>query len=100
MHELKYKIGQQVKYRNKWFIVLNIRMDALNEQVDYLLKNDYTTGWINEEFIQEGRDERSLNERLKDIKGNWEYERCIKPEDIDWLISTADEYQNERFVRL
>ncbi len=34
-------------------------------------------------------------ERLKNIQGNWEYEKCIKPEDVELLISTVEEQQKE-----
>ncbi len=100
MQELKYKIGQQVKYLGKWFEVVNIRVDVLHERVHYYLKDDFITGWVEEESIQGTKDERSVNEKLKDIKGNWQYEKCIKPEDVDWLISTVDEFENERIAHL
>ncbi len=34
-------------------------------------------------------------ERLEAIKGNWEYEKCIKPEDVELLLETVEEQQKE-----
>lgn len=28
--------------------------------------------------------------KLDEIQGNWEYERCIKPECVEWLIEQAE----------
>lgn len=40
--------------------------------------------------------QKSTNqERIEAIKGNWEYEKCIKPEDVEWLIGTVEEQQEE-----
>jgi len=34
--------------------------------------------------------------RLKDIAGNWNYERCVKPEDIEWLMEQVEtKFRNE-----
>src|SRR5699024_7674596 len=31
-----------------------------------------------------------MSERLEEIKGDWEAERCIKPENVDFLIEQAE----------
>lgn len=36
-----------------------------------------------------------MTDRLKDIQGNWEYERCIKPEDVDYLLERVEELEEE-----
>jgi chromosome segregation ATPase len=32
-------------------------------------------------------------ERLEFIAGNWEYGRCVRPEDVEWLISQAEKVE-------
>ncbi|MCG5104422.1 hypothetical protein [Oceanobacillus alkalisoli] len=34
-----------------------------------------------------------MTDRLKGIQGNWEYERCIKPEDVDYLLERVEELE-------
>lgn len=34
-------------------------------------------------------------ERFEEIQGNWEYERCVKPEDIPWLIQRVEDLEHE-----
>jgi hypothetical protein len=34
--------------------------------------------------------------RMENIKGNWEYGRCIRPEDVEWVIEKTERLQKER----
>lgn len=38
-----------------------------------------------------------MSGRLEEIKGNWEYGKCIKPEDVEALIERVGELENELF---
>src|SRR5690625_2271654 len=42
--------------------------------------------------------EMKNKEILKDIEGNWNYEKCVKPEDVEWLIEQTRKFTKMEFI--
>jgi|GEM_PF-3721473 len=34
-----------------------------------------------------------IKEIMKEIEGNWNYERCVKPEHVDYLIEQVEQFK-------
>src|SRR5690625_4608645 len=43
---------------------------------------------------------RMSKEIMKEIEGNWNYERCVKPEHVDFLIKRVQELEELNSMRI